>query len=99
MQINLLRWALSLVLGGGALLLVLHGGHAGMPAVLAMAIAGLELAGAVLFAIPRTTAIGGWALLASLAAAAVAHGFVGEIPPPSFVVFALAIIVVMRSAR
>jgi hypothetical protein len=99
MSISLLRVALSLVLGGDALVLLLHGGHAGVPAAVAMAIAGLEIAGALLFAIPRTTAIGAWALLASLAAAAVVHACIGELPPPSFVVFALAIVVVMRSAR
>lgn len=95
----MLRWSLSVVLGGGAALLLLHGGHAGVPAVVAMAIASVELLGAVLFVIPATQRFGAFALLASLASAAIAHAVIGEIPPPSFIVFAAAIIVVMRSAR
>ena len=80
-------------------MLLLHGGHAGVPVVIAMAIASIELLGAVLFVIPATQRVGAVSLLASLAAAAIAHAAISEIPPPSFIVFAAAIIVVMRSPR
>jgi hypothetical protein len=99
MSNTILRWSLSVVLGGGAALLLLHGGHAGVPAAVAMAIAIVELLGAVLFLFPATQRPGAFALLGSLAAAAAAHAVIGEIPPPSFIVFVAAIVVVMRSAR
>ena len=86
MSRNILRWSIALVLGGGALLLLVHG-----QPVHAIPIAALELAGAALFVVPRTRRLGAYALLASLAAAAALHAWLGAVPPPSFVVYAAAI--------
>ncbi len=86
MAMNVLRWSLALVLGAGALLLLVHGRPA-----LALPIAAVELVGAALFVVPRTRRIGAVALVGSLAAAAVLHAALGAVPPPSFLVYAAAI--------
>ncbi len=102
MTISFLRWSIALVLGSGAALLLLslaHGGHPGVPDAIAGALGVAELVAALLFLVPRTTALGGIALVGVLAAAAVLHIAIGEVPPPSFVVYAAGIAVVMRSAR
>jgi hypothetical protein len=99
MAMTLLRWSLALVLGCGALLLLVslaHGGHAGLPIAVAIALGAAELIAAVLFLVPRTVRLGGAALIGVLAVAAALHAMAGEVPPVSFVVYALAIWAVMR---
>ncbi len=98
-EILWLRWSLAAVLGAGAVLLLVAlagGGHLGLHAPLAAAIAVAEVAGAVLLVVPRTRRLGGAVLLATLAAAALLHALAGQVPPLAFVVYAAAIAVAMR---
>jgi hypothetical protein len=95
----MLRWSIALVLGFGAAALLVHHDHAGIEPAVAIALAVVELAFAVLFAIPRTTRPGGFGLLAVLAAAAVVHIAIGQPPPIAFVVYAAAIWVVIKEKR
>lgn len=101
MSLTVLRWSIALVLGGGAALLLAsvahadhdlaHLGHAGGLVALGVA----ELVAAALFVVPRTLRLGGFGLLGVLAAAALLHAALGEVPSPSFVVYAAAIWVAM----
>jgi hypothetical protein len=98
MSLTALRWSVVIVLGGGAALLLLHG-HPALPAWLGAALAAVELAGAVLFAVPATVPVGAAALIAALVAAAAIHIALGQPPPPAYAVHAAAIwVVVARRA-
>src|SRR5262245_58188738 len=101
MSLTLLRWSLAVVLSSGAalLLLSLAHGHPGVPPPLLAAVGVLELGGAILFVVPRTTNLGAAGLVASLAAAAVVHLAIGDAPPPAFLVYAAGIAVIVRAPR
>jgi len=86
MLFTLLRGSLALVLGAGG------------PAVL-IGLGVCELAAAALFAVPRTTRAGGFALLGVLVAAVALHAAAGDAPPVSFAVYAAAIWAVMADHR
>ena len=68
----LLRYTLCLVLGLGAVQ-ALMSMHPPVPRILVLVIAGAELAGCVLLALPKLTGTGGWILLATLLAAMAVH--------------------------
>jgi hypothetical protein len=91
-EITWLRWIVAAVLGGGSVELLVHGGHGAIGSALAIA----ELAGCTLLVMPRTRHIGAIALAAVLVAACIVHALVGEWPPPSFAVYAAALLVVGR---
>jgi DoxX-like family len=91
-EITWLRWSVAAVLGGGAVELLVHGGHGAIGSALAIA----ELAGSALLVMPTTRRIGAIALAVVLVAACIVHTLVGEWPPPSFAVYAVALLVVAR---
>ncbi|MGE5187083.1 MAG: hypothetical protein ACM31C_33770 [Acidobacteriota bacterium] len=86
-----LRWAVAVVLGAGAIRLL-----AEPPPPLHAAIGLAELAGAALLLASRTRRVGAYVLLAVLACAAVVHALAGEVPPLAFVVYAAALVVAME---
>jgi hypothetical protein len=88
----MLRWSLAVVLGGSALLLLVHGAHDPIH----VAIGAAEVAGALLLVVPRSRRLGGVVLLTVLAAAAVVHVLHGLAPPLAFVVYAAATLVALR---
>ena len=90
-----LRWALAIVLGTGAIVLLV-GGPRGP---LHLAIGTAELAGALLLLVARTRRAGACVLLAVLAVAAAVHAIGGQVPPLAFVVYAASLAVVMRGER
>lgn len=90
-RITLLRWSLVAVLGIGAGALLVT-----RPAPPAVALGVAELVGAALLVVPRTRVVGAVLLFAVLAAAAVLHAVLGQVPPIAFVVYAAALAVVMR---
>jgi hypothetical protein len=90
MSLEILRWSLALVLGSGAVHLLLTVGLGGHSAPL-VALAAAELVAALLFVMSATARAGGIALLAVLAVAATLHVPQGEPPPSSFAVYAVAI--------
>ncbi len=100
---TLLLWSLSLVLGGQALLVLLHSllGRSthGPPMALLVVTAGAELLGALLLFVPQKRSLGGYLLLASLGLAMVLHVAMGEWPPAAYLVYAAAIRVVIRGDR
>jgi hypothetical protein len=83
--------AIALVLGYGAVDALVHG------AVIPLAIP--EVAGAMLLVVPRTRRIGAIALVGVLVAASLLHAAIGEWPPPSFAVYAVALVAIARAAR
>jgi hypothetical protein len=98
MPSTLLRWAISLVLGSGAAVLVASCLRGERPAgLLILGIA--ELVAALLFLVPRTLRAGGLALLAVLIAATALHATAGEPPPIGFAVYAAAIWAIMAERK
>jgi hypothetical protein len=75
--------------------------HLGLPPLLRPILGGVEALAAIVFLIPRTVIVGGWALLAVFAVAALVHVLHGQYNVGSLVVLAAAVFVVMahRSGR
>jgi len=91
MNIALLRWSLSLALGGPAVALAARSHHLGLRAL------GVTEALGAIFLQPRRTRSAGAALLVlSLAVASIFHGISGEVPPIAFLVYLAAVGVVLR---
>jgi hypothetical protein len=86
-----LALALAVVLGGGAAVALAHGA--------VIPLASVELVAAALLVVPRTRRVGAIAMLGVLAAASILHASFGEVPPTSFVVDAVALVIVARGAR
>jgi hypothetical protein len=101
--LTLLRVALALVMGYGALRLVLdsHRGawHGGVHPMIATTLGVVELLGAVLFLIPPTLRFGAWLLAASLVGATLLHLHGGQAPSPVFLVYAAGVWAVASEAR
>jgi hypothetical protein len=87
------QWSVSAVLGLQALHLALlpsareSFADTGLPDEVRLLLAWSEVAAAVAFAIPRFVVTGGLLLALVLAAAAALHIYLGEAPPPAFVVY------------
>ena len=93
-QLVWLALVIALVLGGGAAHALVHG--AAGP-VIPLAI--VEVAASVLLVVPRTRRVGAIALVGVLAVASVFHASLGEWPPPSFAVYAVALVAIARGHR
>lgn len=97
-----LQWVLAVVLGAQGLAFALHPGaglDALVPAPIRLALGSVEAAGAVLFAVPRTVALGGAALSASLAIASAVHLALGTRPPLAYLVYLATILAVWDARR
>lgn len=96
-----LQWSLGLVVLVEALFLAFSPkaiqafGRTGLPEMLRILLAGGEILGAVLFLIPRTMAVGGWALVVVFGLVAVVHVLHGMMDIGALVVYAAAAIVVI----
>ena len=101
-RIAWLRWSLAVVLGAGAaslLVAVASARHEGIGAVVGTALGAAELVAVVLLLVRSTRRAGGVLVLAVLAAATVVHAHAGQAPPLSFLVYAVATLVVMQPER
>ena len=97
-----LRWVLAGVLGAQGLAFALHRAaeeDAAVPAALRVSLGFLEVAGAVLFVVPRTATAGAVALAASLAVAAGVHVALGTRPPLAYLVYLAAIPAALEARR
>jgi hypothetical protein len=91
-----LRWSLGLVLIYECTRLLLSSGpHGHIPHALVMAIAAVELLGAILFLIPPTLAAGGRLLLATFLVAAIVHILHAQFDVGFLVIYAMAVLTVM----
>jgi len=101
--VTLLRVALALVMGWGALRLVLdaHRGalNGGVHPRIATILGAMELVGALLFLVPWTVRPGAWLLAASLVGATLLHLHTGQAPSPVFLVYAAGIGAVASDSR
>jgi len=94
-----LQWSLGLVLIYECSRLLLSGGaHTHISHVLVMAIAAVELLGAILFLIPPALHAGGRLLLATFAVAAVVHILHGQPDVGFLIVYAMAVLTVTTAA-
>lgn len=91
-----LQWSLGLVLiyECSRLVFTSAGAHAHMPRVFVVAIASVELLGAVLFLIPPTILIGGRLLLATFGVAAIVHILHGQPDVGYLVIYAMAVLTI-----
>lgn len=99
MTITLLRWSLALVLGLGAVDLLIslaHAGHPGLPSWAAAALGAAELGAALGLMVPRAIRPAGFALFGVLAVAAGSHVALGAAPPAGYLVYGAAIWVVVH---
>jgi hypothetical protein len=85
---------LAVVLGGGGVLTLAHG-----TAALVIPLAVAEVIASVLLVVPRTRRLGALVLVGVLALASILHASFGEWPPPSFAVYAVALVVIARGSR
>jgi hypothetical protein len=96
-----LQWVLCLVIVAESARFAVSAGAAhafvrtGLPAFIRLALAGVEIAAAVLFLIPRATVPGGWSLIVVLAFAIVLHLLHGWFDVGALVVYAAATWAVM----
>ena len=92
-----LQWSLGLVLiyQCSRLIFTSASAHAHMPRVLVVAIAVLELLGAILFLIPPAVGLGGKVLLATFGVAAVVHILHGQADVGYLVIYAMAVLTIM----
>lgn len=86
----LLRYTLILVLGWRSIQVLLSP-PPHVPRIIMLTLAGVELAGCVLFALPKLVVTGGWLLLASLLAAIVLHLLHGQYDVGGLVVYGAAV--------
>jgi len=98
-----LRWTLSMVLAVASIAVLLQPGvwpsmHPGVPSWVVGGIASAELVAILLFLLPVTLRAGAALLVTVLALAACVHLWTGKAPPPSFLVYAAAIWVVVADA-
>lgn len=91
-----LQWSLGLVLiyECSRLLFTSAGARTHLPHLLIMAIAGLELLGAILFLIPPALKIGARLLLASFGLAAIVHILHGQLDVGFLAIYAFAVLTV-----
>jgi hypothetical protein len=102
MGIRILRWVLAAVLAAQGLAFAASppsGARAAVPAVLRVAVGGIEAAGAVLLLFRSTLVGGAVALAASLVAAGGLHAWLGVLPPLGYLVDLAAIFAVVDSMR
>lgn len=105
--IRVLHWTVGLVillesgrLFSQSLARVHDAGHAGKLAWVRLGIAGPEIIAALLFLIPLTTLVGGYALLVIIALAIAIHGVHGEFAGLEILVlYAVAVFVVVTERR
>ncbi len=89
-----LAFVIAVVLGGGGAHAVLHGAHG---PVIPLALA--EVAASVLLVVPRTRRVGAIVLVGVLVAATALHASLGEWPPASFAIDAVALVAIARGHR
>jgi hypothetical protein len=94
----LLRWALAVVLGGQAAVLLADALRATRVHPLLVALAAAEVLACVLLVVPRARRGGALLLAATLLFASLLHVSQGESPPAAFVVYLAAILVVAHGA-
>ena len=92
--VRALRWTLALVLGGQAALLLVASLRTASPAPVHLTLGVAELLASVLILLPRTRLAGAALLFLTLTGASVVHLASGQAPPPSFAVYAVALLVV-----
>lgn len=96
-----LQWVVGLVVLMESLKLAFaplaaqHFAHTGMPAWMRPALAWTEIAAGILFLVPFTTVVGGWALLVIFSVAAALHILHGEFDIGVLLVYAMAVLVSM----
>jgi len=94
--LRILQWVLGLVILGESARFAFSPGAAqafattGLPNFIRLALAWAEIAGAILFLVPRATVAGGWFLIVVLAAAIVLHLLHGWFDVGALVVYAAA---------
>ena len=104
-SVLLLQWTLGLVVLVEASFLAfsppeIKAFHkAGMPTLVRLALAWGEIAGALLFLVARTTAVGGWILIAVFLAAAAVHALHGMLHVGMLLIYAAAAWVVITHRR
>lgn len=91
-----LQWSLGLVLTYECVRLLLSSApHGYIPHALIVAIAAVELLGAILFLIPLTVRVGGQVLLATFLVAAVVHILHGQPDVGFLVIYGFAVLTVI----
>lgn len=92
-----LQWSLGLVLiyQCSRLVFTSASAHAHMPRVFVMAIAAVELIGAILFLIPPAVVLGGRVLLATFGIAAVVHILHRQADVGFLVIYAMAVLTII----
>jgi len=95
---QLLRYVLAVVLGWAAVQ-TLMSMPAHMPRILVLAIAGLELVGCVLFALPKVAYTGGWLLFAAIIAAIILHVLHRQYGVENLIIYAAATFAVVTKLR
>lgn len=91
-----LQWSLGLVLiyECSRLVFTSSSTHAHMPRAFVVAIAAVELLGAILFLIPPVVVVGGRILLATFAVAAIVHILHGQPDVGYLVIYAMAVLTI-----
>ncbi|MBZ5574889.1 MAG: DoxX family protein [Acidobacteriia bacterium] len=91
-----LQWSLGLVLiyECSRLVFTSASAHSHMPRVFVVAIAAVELLGAILFLIPPVVVVGGRMLLATFGVAAVVHILHGQPDVGYLVIYAMAVLTI-----
>jgi len=92
-----LQWSLGLVLiyECSRLVFTSSSAHAHMPRPFVLALAAVELVGAVLFLIPPAITLGGRLLLATFGVAAVVHILHGQPDVGFLVIYAMAVLTIL----
>lgn len=90
-----LQWSLGLVLIYQCARLLLNPTRGHIPHALILAIAAVELLGAILFLVPRTVKAGGWLLIAAFFVAAVVHVLHGQPDVGFLVIYGFAVLTVI----
>lgn len=105
LAIPILRWTLGLVVLLQSIHATLSGSVAhhfvdmGVPAWAGRTLGGTEIAAAILFLVPLTTAVGGYLLVAVFAVAAAIHILHGEVGVSALLVYAAAVLVCIANRR
>jgi uncharacterized membrane protein YphA (DoxX/SURF4 family) len=100
-----LQWSLGLVLIYECSRLIFYSGAARaaqsvhLPHVLVLAIAGVELLGAILFLIPPLMRVGGRLLLGTFLVAAVVHILHGQPDVGYLIIYGMAVLTIMTGDR
>jgi len=97
--LTILRLVLGMVVGGYSLELIATQLHGHLHHALLVLLGLAELAGAILFLIPRTVRLGGFALIAVFAVAALFHVLHGEYSVGYLAVYGAAAFAVVANRR